>query len=167
MMSLQPARRVPLRLPALVLGLTLVLAAIAGNAMAAGKDSQDARDIAAVSAVKLDMDLARRVAAVSNEARQALDASCLLQGEDQSLDACIATISREPAIAAALARHDLSARQYTLALSALMSGDLGAQAVASDGKAAWDELAALGVNPEHVRFMQAHRDELNGLFDGQ
>lgn len=156
----------PFRLPALVLGLVLVLASIAGAAMAADNDAQDARDIAAVAAVKLDMDLARRVAAVSSEARKAIDASCLLQGESQSLDSCIATVSREPTIAAALARHGLSARQYTLSLSALMSGDLGAQTVASEGKAGWDQLAALGVNPEHVRFVQAHRDELDGLFDG-
>lgn len=161
-MPLQPPPAPWARIAAIAFALALSVPGIAFSAHAAGNDAQDARDQAAVAAVKLDMDSASRVAAVGRDAQGALRKSCLFHGDgtDKSLDACTTEVSTQPQIAAALAKHGLSARQFTLVMSALMQGDLGAQS----GAEASGMLAGMGINPAHVQFVKAHRAELDKLF---
>lgn len=135
-----------------------------GFAHAAGTDAQDARDQAAVAQVQLDMDSAARVAAVGREAQAALRQSCLFHGDGSgmSLDACTTEVAAQPQIAAALAKHGLSARRFALVMTALMQGEM----IAQGGPGAAEMAAAMGINPVHVRFAKAHRAELDQLFDG-
>lgn len=128
----------------------------------------DARDRAAVEAVRLDMDSVRDAAAILREAKAPLEQSCLFNGdgEDESLDDCTKKIAAQPQIATTLSKHHMTAMRFALVISALMAGDAGAQTVAEQGNDALEKLAQFGINPQHVRFVQAHRGELDKLFQG-
>lgn len=160
-MPLKPSSNRHARIAAIAFTLMLSAQGIAIPAYAAGNDAQDARDQAAVAAVKLNTDSVRRAAAVSHDAHDALKRSCLFgNGAGKSLDACIAEISARPQIVAALTKHGLSARQFVLIVSALAQGELGAQA----GAEATGMLAEMGINPAHVQFTKTHRAEIDTLF---
>lgn len=135
---------------------------------ASGNDAQDARDAAAVNAVKLDMTLVTRVANVSKQTHATLEKTCLLgRGSDTDkaggLEVCGDALGKLPSLRQALAANGLSGRQFVLGYSALLAAVMGGRGVMENATEGWNGVRELGINPEHVRFYLAHHVEIDRL----
>lgn len=153
---------------AFAFALSMLGVAISDAYAASGNDAQDARDAAAVNAVKLDMALVARVANVGKQTQAALERTCLLargSAADKAggLEACGDALGKTPSIRQALAANGLSGRQFVLGYSALLAAVIGGRGVMENATEGWNAVRELGINPEHVRFYLAHRTEIDRL----
>jgi hypothetical protein len=117
-----------------------------------------AKDAAAIKSYTLTMDNLRR----TSEATAALEQLAEAREDDgdtpQSIDAMTKRINAVPEARAILAKHKLTAREYTLTLVAGAHAAAAAQAEAAGAKA-----DGLPVSRAQVEFYKAHKAELDKM----
>lgn len=157
----------PASILCVAMAVALASAMMPSFVLAAGGDAaRDARDAEAVNEVRLDMDLATRVAGVGMQAQEEILGSCLFDDkQDQGLIACADSLSDNPRIRAALDSQRLTGRQFALGFSALVSAQLGSAIIDEEGESAGKLLAEYRISPGHVHFYREHRDDIDRLFE--
>ncbi|HET6569412.1 MAG TPA: hypothetical protein VFG50_15700 [Rhodothermales bacterium] len=164
------------------LGLVLILSACSKKEPASGTTAADTlgatadtpasadADLRSVQDYKLSMDridqfyasmrnVALALKDMTPEERQQHDVE--LGEGDASLDEMAERLDQEPVMRKALADAGLSAREYAVLTMAILQSGMAAAILEMRPEADADSLIrAMQANPENVRFMQEHKDEL-------
>ena len=142
-----------------------LLLAFTGAATCASTNTTTPQDTSAVRAVELDMNLVDRLGAVSREALPQLDGQDSVlylldsKGQPKSVAQLVDDINETPVLAAAVGKQGFTPREYVLATLAIIN----AYTIVATGGDGTSQGAAAGSNPDHVRFVKTHLDQIRSV----